>query len=101
MILGMTLKFYGEGAKSDTVAEAPWCDGQGDCLLDVRRTEGGLVLRQEPYPRGDWPNGRGRRSKLEGGPGRGVAAQSAHDRAVERPPRGQQELRAGIKEKRK
>ena len=41
MILRMTLKFYGEGAKSDTVAEAPWCDGQGDCLLDVRRAEGG------------------------------------------------------------
>ena len=41
MILRMTLEFYGEGAKGDTVAEAPWCDGQGDCLLDVRRTEGG------------------------------------------------------------
>ena len=58
-----------------------------------------MVLRLEPYQLGDWPDGRERRSRQEGGPGRGVVAQNVHGRAAERPPRGQQGSLAGIEGK--
>ena len=41
VILRMSLEFDGEGAESDVVAKAPRCDGQGDGLLDMNRTEWG------------------------------------------------------------
>ena len=41
VILRMSLEFDGEGAESDVVAKAPGCDGQGDELLDMNRTERG------------------------------------------------------------